>query len=52
MLWVRSFSSTASISSSIFEYRTMKGRRYHSDRHDGQYFAPIDERQNESGDIA
>ncbi|KAK0624298.1 S-adenosyl-L-methionine-dependent methyltransferase [Immersiella caudata] len=44
--------STASVSSSIFEYRTIKGRKYHSERHEGQYFAPIDDRHNESGDIA
>ena len=45
-------SSTASVSSSIYEYRAIRGRKYHSERHEGQYFAPIDDKQNESGDIA
>jgi hypothetical protein len=45
------FSSTASVSSSILQYRTIKGRTYHSDRHNSDYYAPNDERQNESVDI-
>ncbi|KAK0610736.1 S-adenosyl-L-methionine-dependent methyltransferase [Immersiella caudata] len=45
------FSSTASISSSIFEYRTIKGRAYHSERHNSDYYAPVDERANASVDI-
>lgn len=45
-------SSTASISSSIYEYRAIRGRKYHAEHHEGQYFAPIDDRQNQSGDIA
>ncbi|KAM5377937.1 hypothetical protein ACJZ2D_004841 [Fusarium nematophilum] len=44
-------SSTASISSSILEYRRFKGRTYHSDRHPTEYFTPNDDRQSESIDI-
>ncbi|KAK5651413.1 hypothetical protein OQA88_12501 [Cercophora sp. LCS_1] len=44
--------STASISSSILEYRAIRGRKYHSERHESDYFLPIDERQNDSVDIA
>ncbi|KAJ4186399.1 hypothetical protein NW755_007694 [Fusarium falciforme] len=44
-------SSTTSITSSILEYRTVHGRRYHSDRGDAAYWAPNDEQQNESMDI-
>ncbi|KAK3313025.1 S-adenosyl-L-methionine-dependent methyltransferase [Apodospora peruviana] len=49
---VDNVSSTASLSSSILEYRTINGRTFHSDRvTDGQYWTPNDERQNESMDI-
>ncbi|KAH7136848.1 S-adenosyl-L-methionine-dependent methyltransferase [Dactylonectria estremocensis] len=44
-------SSTASISSSILEYRRFKGRTYHSDRHPTEYFTPNDEQQSDSIDI-
>ncbi|KAK7428044.1 hypothetical protein QQZ08_005476 [Neonectria magnoliae] len=44
-------SSTASITSSILEYRTIQGRTYHSDRHPTEYFTPNDEQQRESVDI-
>ncbi|KAI3574063.1 hypothetical protein IWW34DRAFT_753230 [Fusarium oxysporum f. sp. albedinis] len=44
-------SSTASVSSSILEYRTIQGRTYHSEKHDTQYFTPNDDRQSESLDI-
>ncbi|RMJ07835.1 hypothetical protein BHE90_015994 [Fusarium euwallaceae] len=44
-------SSTASISSSILEYRTIHGRTFHSEKHNAQYFTPNDEKQNESLDI-
>ncbi|KAH7271841.1 S-adenosyl-L-methionine-dependent methyltransferase [Fusarium solani] len=44
-------SSTASISSSILEYRTIHGRTFHSEKHNTQYFTPNDEKQNESLDI-
>lgn len=44
-------SSTASISSSILNYRTINGRTYHADRGDTQYWASNDEIQNESLDI-
>ncbi|KAM0430082.1 hypothetical protein ACHAPT_006088 [Fusarium lateritium] len=44
-------SSTTSVTSSILEYRTVHGRRYHSDRGDAAYWAPNDEQQNESMDI-
>nr|XP_036580010.1 Phosphoethanolamine N-methyltransferase 3-like protein 1 [Colletotrichum truncatum]KAF6787766.1 Phosphoethanolamine N-methyltransferase 3-like protein 1 [Colletotrichum truncatum] len=43
--------STASITSSILEYRTIQGRRYHSERHDTRYFTPNDDQQSESVDI-
>lgn len=44
-------SSTASLTASIFEYRTLHGRTYHSDRGGSQYWGTNDERQNESLDI-
>ncbi|KAI1765034.1 S-adenosyl-L-methionine-dependent methyltransferase [Hypoxylon sp. FL1150] len=44
-------SSTNSITSSIYEYRAIKGRTYHSERHDSKYFAPNDEQQMASQDI-
>ncbi|CAM1510702.1 Fc.00g010370.m01.CDS01 [Cosmosporella sp. VM-42] len=43
-------SSLASLTSSILEYRTIKGRTYHSDRHSTQYFTPNDDQQQESVD--
>ncbi|KAK4448764.1 S-adenosyl-L-methionine-dependent methyltransferase [Podospora aff. communis PSN243] len=51
ILDVDTFSSTASVSSSILQYRTIKGRTYHSERHNSDYYAPNDERQNDSVDI-
>lgn len=44
-------SSTASISSSILEYRTINGRTYHSDRGNSQYWGANDNLQNETLDI-
>ncbi|TPX08636.1 uncharacterized protein E0L32_009825 [Thyridium curvatum] len=44
-------SSTASIASSILEYRTVNGRTYHSDRGSHQYWGANDDRQNETLDI-
>ncbi|SCO76080.1 related to TAM domain methyltransferase [Fusarium oxysporum] len=44
-------SSTASITSSILEYRTIQGRTFHSDRHPTEYFTPNDEQQSASIDI-
>ncbi|KAI8962604.1 S-adenosyl-L-methionine-dependent methyltransferase [Daldinia sp. FL1419] len=44
-------SSAGSIASSIFEYRTVQGRTYHSDRHNANYFTPNDEQQLQSIDI-
>ncbi|KAK3983931.1 S-adenosyl-L-methionine-dependent methyltransferase [Cladorrhinum sp. PSN332] len=45
-------SSTASLSSSIMEYRTIQGRTYHSDRAtNAEYWAPNDENQNDAQDI-
>ncbi|KAK0726057.1 S-adenosyl-L-methionine-dependent methyltransferase [Lasiosphaeris hirsuta] len=44
-------SSTASISSSILDYRAIKGRTYHSARHPTDYFTPNDEQQQESVDL-
>ncbi|KAK1781460.1 S-adenosyl-L-methionine-dependent methyltransferase [Copromyces sp. CBS 386.78] len=45
-------SSTASISSSILQYRTINGRTYHSDSvTDTSYWGPNDQKQNEMLDI-
>lgn len=44
--------STASIASSILEYRTLQGRSFHSERHNSNYFTPNDEQQRESVDIS
>ncbi|KAK7408530.1 hypothetical protein QQX98_009290 [Neonectria punicea] len=44
-------SSTASISSSILDYRTINGRTYHSDRGSNQYWGANDDLQNETLDI-
>ncbi|KAK0609946.1 S-adenosyl-L-methionine-dependent methyltransferase [Bombardia bombarda] len=45
-------SSTASLSESILQYRTLHGRTYHSDKvTDNQYWTPNDEKQKESMDI-
>jgi hypothetical protein len=47
-----SASSTASISSSILEYRKFQGRTFHSEKYDVEYFTPNDEQQMESIDIS
>ncbi|KAI0019321.1 S-adenosyl-L-methionine-dependent methyltransferase [Xylariomycetidae sp. FL0641] len=47
-----SASSTASLSESILEYRTLHGRTYHSLRGNADYWGPNDERQNESLDLS
>ncbi|KAL2211224.1 S-adenosyl-L-methionine-dependent methyltransferase [Sarocladium strictum] len=45
-------STTASLSSSILDYRTIHGRRYHSTHSgNGEYWAANDDAQNESLDI-
>ncbi|KAI1401743.1 S-adenosyl-L-methionine-dependent methyltransferase [Hypoxylon fuscum] len=44
-------SSTNSITESILEYRTIKGRTYHSEKHESKYFTPNDEQQMQSQDI-
>ncbi|KAI1761378.1 S-adenosyl-L-methionine-dependent methyltransferase [Hypoxylon sp. FL1150] len=46
-------SSTASLTESILEYRTLNGRTYHSERNgaEGKYWGPNDERQNEAMDM-
>ncbi|TPX18336.1 uncharacterized protein E0L32_011747 [Thyridium curvatum] len=44
-------SSTASMSSSILQYRTIHGRTYHSERGNASYWSPNDEAQNEALDI-
>ncbi|KAF7554984.1 hypothetical protein G7Z17_g2522 [Cylindrodendrum hubeiense] len=44
-------SSTASITSSILQYRTINGRTYHSERGNAEYWTPNDEHHNESMDI-
>ncbi|KAG6174936.1 hypothetical protein E4U51_008385 [Claviceps purpurea] len=45
-------SSTASISSSILEYRRIHGRTYHSDKFAANYFIPNDDRQLESVELS
>ncbi|KAH7127865.1 S-adenosyl-L-methionine-dependent methyltransferase [Dactylonectria estremocensis] len=44
-------SSTASITSSILNYRTIQGRTYHSDRGNALYWGSNDEAQSEAMDI-
>ncbi|KAK0648536.1 S-adenosyl-L-methionine-dependent methyltransferase [Cercophora newfieldiana] len=44
-------SSTASLSSSILEYRTLHGRTYHSNQGNAEYWGTNDEPQNEALDI-
>ncbi|KAK5991919.1 Methyltransferase [Cladobotryum mycophilum] len=44
-------SSTASITSTILDYRTLHGRRYHSEMNDVSYWAANDDAQCESMDI-
>ncbi|KAG4253738.1 hypothetical protein FPRO03_07698 [Fusarium proliferatum] len=44
--------STYSLSSSIFEYRTLHGRTYHSDRGTAQYWASNDDQASQSLDLA
>ncbi|KAK0615105.1 S-adenosyl-L-methionine-dependent methyltransferase [Bombardia bombarda] len=44
-------SSTASLSSTILDYRTINGRTFHSERGDANYWATNDDKQNESLDI-
>ncbi|KAM5364364.1 hypothetical protein ACJZ2D_011561 [Fusarium nematophilum] len=44
-------SSTASMTSSIMNYRTIHGRTYHSDRGNAQYWASNDSQQVEAMDI-
>ncbi|KAF4974220.1 hypothetical protein FZEAL_8858 [Fusarium zealandicum] len=44
-------SSSASLSSSILQYRTIHGRTYHSDQGNAEYWASNDEAQNEALDI-
>ncbi|KAI2627902.1 S-adenosyl-L-methionine-dependent methyltransferase [Hypomontagnella submonticulosa] len=44
-------SSTASLTASILEYRTVHGRTYHSERGNAQSWGPNDAQYNESMDI-
>ncbi|KAK0710521.1 S-adenosyl-L-methionine-dependent methyltransferase [Apiosordaria backusii] len=44
-------SSTASLSSSIFEYRNINGRTFHSDKTNAEYWGPNDDKQLQSQDI-
>ncbi|KAI8716871.1 hypothetical protein NCS52_00981700 [Fusarium sp. LHS14.1] len=44
-------SSTASIASSILNYRTILGRTFHSEQGNAHYWGANDERQNEAMDI-
>ncbi|KAF4500848.1 mRNA 3 -end-processing YTH1 [Fusarium agapanthi] len=50
-LGVDTESSTASMTSSILNYRTIKGRTYHSERGNAEYWASNDAQQNEAIDI-
>ncbi|KAL6408887.1 hypothetical protein AUP68_07835 [Ilyonectria robusta] len=43
--------STASISSSILQYRTINGRRFHSEQGNAQYWVTNDDQSNEALDI-
>ena len=45
-------SSTASITSSILNYRTLKGRTYHSERGNALYWGSNDEGSQDSMDIS
>jgi len=45
-------SSTASISSSILNYRVIHGRTYHAARHATEYFIPNDDKQQEAMDLS
>ncbi|EXM13808.1 hypothetical protein FOTG_17744 [Fusarium oxysporum f. sp. vasinfectum 25433] len=45
-------SSTASLTSSILEYRKFQGRTFNSGKYETEYFASNDERQKESIDIS
>ncbi|CCE28053.1 uncharacterized protein CPUR_01527 [Claviceps purpurea 20.1] len=47
----RSQSSTASVASSILEYRQLHGRTYHSEKFTANYFIPNDDRQLASLDM-
>ncbi|KAH6974201.1 S-adenosyl-L-methionine-dependent methyltransferase [Ilyonectria sp. MPI-CAGE-AT-0026] len=44
-------SSTASLTSSILNYRTIQGRKYHSERGNAEYWGPIDDTHQEAMDI-
>ncbi|KAI0376319.1 S-adenosyl-L-methionine-dependent methyltransferase [Hypomontagnella monticulosa] len=44
-------SSTNSMTASILEYRTIKGRTFHSEKHESKYFTPNDEQQLQSQEI-
>ncbi|RSM14757.1 hypothetical protein CDV31_005339 [Fusarium ambrosium] len=44
-------SSTASLASTILEYRMLNGRRYHSERGNAQYWVSNDEQSNAALDI-
>ncbi|KAI1501962.1 S-adenosyl-L-methionine-dependent methyltransferase [Biscogniauxia marginata] len=44
-------SSTASLSASILEYRTLHGRTYHSLRGNAEYWGPNDDQASESMDL-
>ncbi|KAF4449578.1 hypothetical protein F53441_7145 [Fusarium austroafricanum] len=48
---ITSASSTASVSSSILEYRKFQGRTFHSESYNTEYFTPNDEQQRDSIDI-
>lgn len=52
LMYYASASSTASLTSSILEYRKFQGRTFNSDKYETEYFAPNDERQKESIDIS
>ncbi|CCE35183.1 uncharacterized protein CPUR_02114 [Claviceps purpurea 20.1] len=47
----KSQSSTASVASSILEYRQIRGRTYHSDKFATNYFLPNDDQQLETEEL-
>ncbi|KAF5011811.1 hypothetical protein FDECE_2101 [Fusarium decemcellulare] len=50
-LSAEALSTTASLMSSILQYRTIHGRAYHSEQGNAEYWGPSDEQQNESQDV-
>ncbi|KAM6506863.1 hypothetical protein FALCPG4_018684 [Fusarium falciforme] len=45
-------SSTESITSSVYDYRTINGRQYHSNKWDNGYCFPIDQQQLDAQELS